>query len=423
MSATMAAGEARQAGATGTRGLRVVYLRDDDYPWDVRVEKICRALTDAGHEVHIAARNREGRVPLRETLAEGVVHRMAPLPMAPRVVDRATSFPAFFNPRWIAHLDAVVREANADAIIVRDLPLAPTAIGVGGRRGVPVLLDMAENYPAMTRETWDAGRHRPLDFLLRNPKLVAAVERWVVPRLDAVLTVVEESAARVRALGAGGDRVHVVSNTPPRSHAQGIRPARSEDGTLELVYLGLLEIPRGVGDLLDAVALLRGRGVKARATIIGDGRDAELFRARARTLGLGEDAARFTGYVRRDEALHVVARADVGVVPHHASALWNSTIPNKLFDYMAAGLPVVTSSAIPAARIVRETGAGEVFAARDATSLVAAVERLSSPDARATRGEAGRRAVLDRYNWERDGATLLDAVAATVARSRAGAGR
>ncbi|NUQ21724.1 MAG: glycosyltransferase, partial [Gemmatimonadaceae bacterium] len=93
-----------------------------------------------------------------------------------------------------------------------------------------------------------------------------------------------------------------------------------------------------------------------------------------------------------------------------------STVPNKLFDYMAAGLPVVTSSAIPAARIVRETGAGEVFTARDASSLAGAIERLRAPEARTTRGEAGRRAVRERYNWERDSATLLAAVEGTIAR-------
>ena len=408
--------EARERGGAA---LRIVHLRDDDYPWDVRVEKISRALADAGHQVHIVARNRKG-APGTERLPEGLVHRMPPLPLVPRAVDVATSFPAFFNPRWLALLDRAVRETRADAIIVRDLPLAPTAIVIGRKRALPVVLDMAENYPAMTQETWDAGRQAPLDLFLRNPRVVSMVERWVVPRLDATLTVVEESAARVRALGARPGSVHVVSNTPPSARAEIASSGRATSEVLELVYLGLLEIPRGVGDLLDAVGLLRARGVKVRATIIGDGRDAAIFRDRARALGLDESSARFTGYVAREDALRLVAAADVGVVPHFASALWNSTIPNKLFDYMAAGLPVVTSSAVPAARIVRETGAGEVFTARDAGSLADAIERLRSVGARAARGEAGRRAIRERYNWEHDGATLL-AVMQAVTAGRAGA--
>ncbi|NUQ22024.1 MAG: glycosyltransferase, partial [Gemmatimonadaceae bacterium] len=312
MTASLTAATVPGASGSTRARRRIVYLRDDEYPWDVRVEKICRALADAGHDVHIVARNVEGRA-LRERLPEGTVHRMPALPLLPRALDALTSFPAFFNPRWIAHLDRVVRAVDAEAIIVRDLPLAPTALAVAWKRHLPVILDMAENYPAMTQETWDAGRQGPLDFLIRNPRIVAAVERRIVPKLDAILTVVEESSARVRASGAPSDRVHVVSNTPPRVRAESEMPRRGVRDALELVYLGLLEIPRGVGDLLDGVALLRARGAPVRATIIGDGRDEAIFRARAATLGLGPEIVRFLGYVQRDEALRLVARADVGV--------------------------------------------------------------------------------------------------------------
>ena len=409
--------DAPARGAAGSRA-PVVYLRDDDYPWDVRVEKICAALTDAGHPVHIAARNK-GRKPTREVLREGTVHRMPAWELLPPRLDRALGFPAFFNPRWIAHLARVVRRTGARAIIVRDLPLAIAALVVARGAGVPVLLDMAENYPAMTRDTWDAGRQGRADMLVRNPRIVEAVERWAVPRMDAVLTVVEESAARVVALGADAGRVHVVSNTPSVTRLEaapnGTRVARG--GPLHVVYLGQLELPRGVMELVEAVALLRDRGAGVRATIIGDGRDAALFRDKAAALGLGANEVAFTGFIPYEQALGIVAGADVGIVPHHATALWNSTIPNKLFDYMAAGLPVVTSDAAPAARIVRESGAGEVFRARDAYALAQAIGALRDADARQRRGEAGRRAVRERHNWERDTAELLRALDAAMART------
>jgi glycosyltransferase involved in cell wall biosynthesis len=108
--------------------------------------------------------------------------------------------------------------------------------------------------------------------------------------------------------------------------------------------------------------------------------------------------------------LAVTAAADVGVIPSRKTAQSNSTIPNKLFDYMAAGLAVLTSDTAPCSRIVRETGAGEVFRAGDAADLAAAVRRLADPAVRRIAGEAGRRAVLEQYNWERDAAVLLDVV-------------
>src|SRR5262249_14425379 len=137
-------------------GMRIVYLWDADYPWDVRTEKICLFLARSGGEVTIVARNRAWLPPV-EARNEGVVRRMPPSRWLGRSIDDLLSFPAFFNPRWIRHLDRSVRLARPDVLIVRDLPLGPTAVWVGRRRRVPVVLDMAENYPAMIAAIWNAG--------------------------------------------------------------------------------------------------------------------------------------------------------------------------------------------------------------------------------------------------------------------------
>ncbi|MFL5537800.1 MAG: glycosyltransferase [Longimicrobiaceae bacterium] len=406
--------------------MRIAYLWDADYPWDVRAEKVCAALTAAGHRVHLAARNR-ARLPLLERRPEATVHRMPPLPGVGARLDGLLSVPAFFNPRGLRHLAATVDAARAEVVVVRDLPLAPAALRVAGARGLPVVLDMAENYPAMLRQSWDAGRARPFDVLARNPRLAAAVERAVLPRMDRVLVVVRESGERVRALGVDPARIAVVSNTPPRARAARRRARRAEPGApLELVYLGLMEVHRGVGELLEAVALLRSRGVAVRLRLVGDGRDLPLFRARAEALGLEDDSVEWMGRLPHAEALRAVAGADAGVVPHRADGSWNTTIPNKLFDYMAAGLPVVSSDAVPAARVLGETGAGVVFRSGSASAIADAVAAVAG-DAplRARMGEAGRRAVLREHHWERDAARLVDAVegAAGAAAPRPGSAR
>ncbi|HEX6814809.1 MAG TPA: glycosyltransferase, partial [Gemmatimonadaceae bacterium] len=130
------------------RPLRVVYLWDADYPWDVRTEKVCATLSSAGHDVHIVARNKAWRH-LAERMPEGTVHRMTPWRFVGRRADAALGFPLFCSPRWRGLLDQTVRDVQPRAIIVRDLPLAPTAVSIGRRRHVPVVLDLAENYPAM----------------------------------------------------------------------------------------------------------------------------------------------------------------------------------------------------------------------------------------------------------------------------------
>lgn len=390
------------------RKLRVLYVWDADYPWDVRTEKICATLTSAGHDVHIAARNvrRERTV---ERLPEGTVHRMPPLHWVGRTADAALGFPAFFNPRWLSLLDRTVRRLRPDVVICRDLPLAPTSLWAGHRHGVPVVLDIAENYPAMLRMVFDAGVHRVTDYLVRNPGAAALVEKYSVQRADRVIVVIEEMAERMVKLGIPAERIDVVSNTPPRSRAEGEpeRRRRPEGQPLGLVYLGLLEVPRGIMEMVDAVAILRRDGLPVRATIVGKGRDARLFEERARELGLTREEVAFLGYVDRETAMRAVQEADIGILPHHVNEQWNTSIPNKLFDYMAVSLPVVTSSPEPFARITRATGAGEVFEGGSARSLADAIRRLADPDLRERYGAAGRRAILDRYNWEYDTAILM----------------
>jgi glycosyltransferase involved in cell wall biosynthesis len=396
--------------AARARVMRVCKVWDTDYPWDVRVEKIARSLTHAGHEVHIVSSNKADQSE-REQRPEAIVHRLPRLRLLGRRLDRATMFPAFFNPRWARKILRTVRESASDVIVVRDLPLAPTAIWAGRRLGVPVVLDMAENYPAMMQALWDNGVQKKADFLIRNPRFVRAVERWVLAHIDHVLVVIEESRDRIVNMGMDPSRVTVVGNTPPLSRLRELTPRMHVDGApLELVYLGLLEAPRGIAVLIKGVACARQAGVPVNLTIIGSGREREAFERLARSHGLNADVVRFLGRVAYPEALVRVQAADVGVVPHMANPSWNSTIPNKLFDYMAGGLAVLTSSAKPAARVVSESESGLVYTDSDVNELARCIERLRDATLRARLGASGRRAVAERFNWSRDEERMLRAL-------------
>jgi glycosyltransferase involved in cell wall biosynthesis len=407
---------------TSDRARRVLYVWQSDYPWDVRTEKVCAALSEAGYEVHLAARNRR-REPATEVRPEAVIHRLPSWQWPAQQLEAALQVPAFFSPRWLHLLSSVVRREQPDVIIVRDLPLCPTALWVGRQHGVPVILDMAENYPATFRAKRDFGRQKPWDFLVRNPRIFSLIEDYCIRRVDHILVVVDESADRLAARGVPRARLDVVSNTPPAARAMYARPSgpRPPGAPLELVYLGIHTVERGLLELIDAVKILRDQGVRARTTIVGVGRDTHLLHARARALGLTGDDIVFTGYLQSHaEALAVMGAADVGVIPSRKTGQSDATIPNKLFDYMATGLAVLTSDTAPCARIVRETGAGEVFRAGAASDLAAAVRRLADPAVHRAAGEAGRRAVLARYNWERDSAVLREVVrrVATGARGK-----
>jgi glycosyltransferase involved in cell wall biosynthesis len=395
---------------TPAKQLHIVYVWDADYPWDVRAEKSCLALTEAGHDVHIVARNRK-RSPTVEKLPEATVHRMPPWHWAGRKLDAALGFPAFFNPRWRALIANTARAVHADVIIARDLPLCPTAISVGHKLGIPVVLDMAEHYPAMIRAIWQTGRHRPLDWLVRNPAAVERVERYCVRHVDHILTVADEMTERLVSLGAERSHITRVSNTPSvvrtTPHVAG---PRGDGERIQLVYLGLMELVRGICDVIDAVALLRNARPRVVLLLIGSGRDAQLFRDRVKACGLTDDDVIFLGHVPYAQAIEVVANADIGVLPLHRNAHMDTTLPNKVFDYMSVGLPVITSDTIPSARLVEAEDAGVVFVAQNARSLADAIIALADPVTRREMGAHGRAAVERQYHWENDAARLINAV-------------
>lgn len=393
----------------------VLHVWDAEYPWDVRAEKVMRSLEAAGHEVHMVARNRAGAIQTEE-LEECTVHRLRPWGHLGRRVDAASQFPAFMNPRWAHHIFSVARKQGVQGIIVRDLPLAPTAVWASRWLRVPVILDMAENYPAMIRDIWEAGNQGRFDWIVRNPALASRLERWTVRSVDHVIVVVEESGDRLAGMGVDPERISVVRNTPwPARIPPAATSHTGSGGALRLVYLGLLETPRGLDAVLQGLATLRNEGVETHLDIIGGGRDEELLRGSARDLGFPSESIRFHGVLPYDEALQVVKKADIGLVPHLAVESWHTTIPNKLFDYMSHGLPVVTSDARPAARIVRSTGCGVVFQSGDPRSFADSVLTLLEPGTRQRQGLKGRQAVLSEYNWEVDGARLLAAVEGTLA--------
>jgi hypothetical protein len=180
--------------------VRILKVWDGEYPWDVRTEKVCQALTAGGHQVFTVARNRDGRATV-EALEECVVHRLSSWSMLGKSLDAASQFPAFFNPRWVRLLMSVGRRVRPDLILCRDLPLAPTAIFAARRLKVPMVLDMAENYPGMIRDLWHTKATKFGDSLVRNPWAVAVVERWTVARADHIIVVVDESKDRLARMG------------------------------------------------------------------------------------------------------------------------------------------------------------------------------------------------------------------------------
>jgi glycosyltransferase involved in cell wall biosynthesis len=276
----------------------------------------------------------------------------------------------------------------------------PVALALGRRDGAPVVYDARDIY----MEARSMARRRGL----ARWALAAAERRWA-RRASSVITVnddyADEMARRLRVT-----RPLVVMNCsyrfdPPRPRERRFHDLLQLDASTHVVlYHGGLFPERGIEQLMeailevpDAVLVLMGYGVL----------EADL-RVRAAE-------PRYAGRVHlvppvEPQELHPwIACADIGAMLIQPTTLNHRlTTPNKLFESMAAGVPVVVSDVPGMARIVKETGIGAVCDGTDPTSISEALRQLlADPTLREVMGRRALAAAHASYNWDRQAKRLL----------------
>ena len=391
-------------------------MYDGEWPKGAtRVRKETRALAEAGHEVHLIARNL-ANAPPREEETWMTVWRLPRLPG--RRTRYALNFPLFVNPIWLWRMWRVARRAGADLVLVCDLPLAPSAVWLGRMLGVPVHYDMGEIYPEFLRSLRLTERQGPLKRLIRTPRLAEGLERYVLRRVAAVYVVSPESRERCVGLGVPADRLVIVGNTPenlaelvqPRPVPVDIADLAREERAI-LLFVGILIADRGVADVIRALPTVQIRHPKATLVVVGDGPERKVLEETVSRLGL-ERSVRLVGWKAPEELPGYYQASAIGLLPFRDSPHVRLTLANKLFDYMGAGLPVLASDLPSMHRVLEETQAGRMHAPDNPADLArVASGMLDDPAGRRILGENGRRAALTDYSWEHDAARLREAVA------------
>jgi len=389
----------------------ILYVYDGDWPWRAtRVGKETRSLAAAGHRVVLISRN-DRRQPRAEETPWMTVRRL-PYVRA-RSLNRIINFPFPVNPVWFFSILRAAADCSADCILVRDLPLALTALSVGRRLGIPVVYDMAEVYPEFLRDRVEFGRASLIDRVVKNAAAASFVERAVLRRADSVIVVSEESRERCLAMGVRPDRVIHVGNTPEDLEAiDAVRrdPARDDPAFQDfvLLFVGLLMWDRGVADAVNALAAIRRVFPKTRLVVAGDGDERANVERLIAERGL-QSCVDLLGWREHESLPELYAKSDVGLLPFLPGRHVKITLANKLFDYMAAGLPIVASDLRPMRRVLEETKAGVLFTPGDSASLASTVVDLLRDGATRRRlAQNGRRAAAEKYNWREDEKRFLE---------------
>lgn len=363
---------------------------------DSRVEKEATTLVRAGYRVTVVAEARS-QLPRHE---ERGGYRIVRVPRGParRVGLRLL--------QYRGRLMRALRETDPDIIHAHDANALEPAAAVARQLRIPYIYDSHELWTEVP------NRGAPETYYRLARLYYQTVEAVLARRAAAVITVsppiARELKRRYRLR-----QVWLVPNYPELTVRSGPRSLRElaaaagepiPSGARLILYLGNIQPGRGVDQLLRALALVPS-GVAVFLGGIGTfqggleppGEIVDL----ASELGI-RGRLRFLEPVPPSDVIDYAASADLGVALMLPDSLsFRLSLPNKLFQYMAAGIPLVTSDMPHLREVIGSSGAGLLVDSRDHEAIARAMTRiLEDPQTSAEMGRRGRNAVEERYNWE-----------------------
>jgi len=378
------------------------------FPPDIRVEKEARSLIRAGHNIYLLSLGKIG-MPSRENINGINVIRIS----SPKsFINKAWSFfwfNLFFeNIFWEKNLEYIAKQYKIDIIHVHDLLLVKSAVIISKKLNIPIIADLHENFPEGIR-AW-----RKIKIPLKNRLFnsILPIWRWKIyekstlNHVDEIITVVDESKVHyINDCKIPSEKITVLMNVEDLEEFYNLKIDENlvtkyknnfiisyigGFGTHRGIDIAIRSMPKVLEEIPNAKLLLVGRGPKEYK---------ERLNKLCKELKVRNNVE-FTGWVDFSLVPSYIALSDVCLVPHHASGHTNTTIPHKLFQYMALKKPVLVTNCKPLERVVKEYNCGIVFPSGDYSEMAKIVVKLFKNSELAKKfGENGRKAVEEKYNW------------------------
>ncbi|MFW6058695.1 MAG: glycosyltransferase family 4 protein [Phycisphaeraceae bacterium] len=372
------------------RPLRIAMVAACPFPYPrgtpVRAYRMAEALAQRGHEVHAVTYH------LGEVLEEPpfTIHRIPAVPTY-RKLDPGPSYQklAVVDPLLSRKLARVVREQRIDVIHAHHYEGLLVSLPVRWRRGTPVVYDA---HTVLDSEL----HHYNLGLMRRLKKRISRYFDANLPRrADHVVAVTRDIADKLtQRYGVPTERVTAVVNGVECDHFDIPRPTRDPAGPRVLVFAGNLAAYQGVEPMLRALAKLRAAGCADVRLLIASCSSLEPYAALVRELSIGDAIDHQPSDFRSLPTQ--LARAEIALNPRSEC----DGIPQKLLNYMAAGLPVISFAG--SAKDITDGELGRIVPNGDVDGFAAAIAELLDDPAKAQRiGDNARAYVRAERSWAR----------------------
>jgi glycosyltransferase involved in cell wall biosynthesis len=363
----------------------------------IHVQEILRSFLNRGLDIDLIASRFEGRAP--EDLSSVRVHSLFRIGK-----QQEEDFPQQVVSLNAQIEDVLGRLGPVDLIYERYSLWSTGAMSYAVKRGIPGVLEV--NAPLIQEEQ----AHRSLV----HEQIARECERRVFQDASVIIGVSDEVCDYVRSKTA--TRQHKIVKTIPNginrqrfSRMPELKAQYHDPQYLTLGFVGSLKPWHGIETLIDAFSVLRDRFGHLRLLIVGDGPEKEHIFEKINRLGIN-GSVELTGAVSPDEIPRYLSQMDIAVAPYPKMDHFYFS-PLKVYEYMAAGLPVVVSEIGQLKGLVVPKRNGIFFEPGSASSLVNSLLILiGNPELCSLMGQNAQKEMLDRYTWDHVADEILRSV-------------
>lgn len=383
---------------------KILMISQTVFPPDIRLEKEIRSLVKADYNVTVICNQYErDKTPKFEYCD---IIRIKALSNSFKL-NKVINFPFFLNPRYLLTVLTTIFRFKPDYIHAHDLPMAPIAILFGKLFGLPIVFDMHENYPEALKVFEKKGL---FNLIFKNYRLAQTLEKLCIKYSDRIIVVVEENRERLKSLGVNPDKIFIVSNTVDLATFTintncKINLSEAQKSKKIVLYTGTVSPDRGLLTPIIGMKNLKDNKLNLFLLIVGEGVQKTYLNELVKKENLS-DRISFMDWPGHNYIPSLINQSSICMIPQPSNDFINTTIPHKLFEYMAMGKSVLTSDAIPFKRIIQESGAGLTFKSEDPEDFVQKlIKMIEFPEGW---GKLGMKSVKEKYNWDRDAKVLIN---------------
>lgn len=373
--------------------MTIVMLVLNPFTHDARVHKEAKTLVAAGHKVTVIALWKNG-LPFTEVRAGYHIQRLR---LRSQLWQGKILVPLIKYLEFAHRVMGITHQSPIAVFHANDANTLPAA-WLAARRNKAALV-----YDAHELETGRNFSNSTLSGIYR--RFWALPEQLLIRKADAVITVCNGIADEL-ATHYGITRPTVVVNCPERSPVSPSNRLREELSIPQhlriLLYVGTIAKGRGLEVLLTATQQIP----EVATVLLGDGPLLEELQQQERSGAL--QRVYLPGKVSLEELPSYVASADIGITTIQATCRsYYYALPNKLFEYINAGIPVIGSNLPEIASVIRSYDVGEVVDPDNLDDFTHSIQHFIEDTAWYEKARANTQHAAEVYNWERESEKLL----------------